>query len=55
MKSNKNIVVIEDDPLVNDTITGILDEKYENIITFTDAAEAIEKLYTKNCIPSILI
>ncbi|MCL2038981.1 MAG: sigma-54 dependent transcriptional regulator [Bacteroidetes bacterium] len=48
MKSNKNIVVIEDDPLVNDTITGILDEKYENIITFTDAAEAIEKLYTIN-------
>ena len=48
MKTNKNIVVIEDDPLVNDTIKSILNEKYENIITFTDAAEGIEKLHTIN-------
>lgn len=48
MKSNKNIVVIEDDPLVNDTIKTILSGKYENVITFTDAAEGMDKLHTIN-------
>ena len=48
MKNNKNIVVIEDDPLVNDTIKIILSGKYENVVTFTDAGEALDKLHTIN-------
>jgi DNA-binding NtrC family response regulator len=48
MKSNKNIVVIEDDPLVNETIKTILNGKYENVITFIDADEGVDKLHTIN-------
>lgn len=43
-KQNYTIVVIEDDPLVNTTVKGILSEKYERVITFTDAREAQEEL-----------
>ena len=48
MRSNKNIVVIEDDPLVNETIKTILNGKYENVIAFSDAGEAVDKLHTIN-------
>ncbi len=48
MKINKNIVVIDDDPLVNDTIKTVLSEIYENIVSFTDVEEALEKLHTIN-------
>ena len=48
MKSKKNIVVIEDDPLINQTINGILKSKYEQVETFTDAAEGIDKLHLIN-------
>ena len=48
MKSKKNIVVIEDDPLVNQTINGILKSKYEQVETFTDASDALDKLHLIN-------
>ncbi len=43
-KQNYTIVVIEDDPLVNKTIRGILAEKYDKIITYTDSHQAQEEL-----------
>jgi two-component system response regulator MtrA len=48
MKSKKNIVVIEDDPLINQTISGILKSKYELVETFTDATEGLDKLHLIN-------
>lgn len=48
MKINKNIVVIEDDALINQTIKEILKNRYENVDTFTDAAEGMEKLHLIN-------
>ncbi len=44
-KNNYTIVVIEDDPLVNQTVKGILSSKYSKVITFTDASQALEELH----------
>jgi DNA-binding response OmpR family regulator len=48
MKSKKNIVVIEDDPLVNQTIFNVLNTRYEKLECFTDAFEARDKLHLIN-------
>ena len=37
---NYTIAVIEDDPLVNSTVTDILSEKYSKVVTFIDAQKA---------------
>ena len=46
VKQNYTIVVIEDDPLVNSTVKGILSSKYNKVVTFTDAQEGLEELHT---------
>ncbi len=43
-KKNYTIAVIEDDPLVNNTIKDILGAKYSNVITYTDSEEADREL-----------
>ncbi len=43
---NYTITVIEDDPLVNSTVKGILQSKYSNVFTYTDALKAQEELTT---------
>ncbi|MCX8054676.1 MAG: sigma-54 dependent transcriptional regulator [Ignavibacteria bacterium] len=44
-KNNYTIVVIEDDPLVNQTVKGILSSKYSKVVTFTDANQALDELH----------
>lgn len=44
-RNNYTIVVIEDDPLVNQTVKGILSSKYAKVVTFTDAAQALDELH----------
>ena len=44
-KQNYTIVVIEDDPLVNNTVKDILEDKYSKVLTFTDAQEAQNELH----------
>lgn len=44
-KQNYTIVVIEDDPLVNSTVEGILSDKYTRVSTFTDAQQAQDELH----------
>lgn len=44
-KQNYTIVVIEDDPLVNTTIRGILSSKYSRVETFTNANKGMEELH----------
>ncbi len=44
-KLNYTIVVIEDDPLVNNTVKDILEDKYHRVLTYTDAQEAQEDLH----------
>lgn len=44
-KNNYTIVVIEDDPLVNQTVKGILSSKYSKVSTFTDASQALDELH----------
>lgn len=44
-KQNYTIVVIEDDPLVNSTVKGILSSKYNKVATYTDAALGIDELH----------
>ncbi|GAB1370304.1 sigma-54 dependent transcriptional regulator [Candidatus Kapaibacterium sp.] len=44
-KQNYTVVVIEDDPLVNSTIKGILSSKYSRVETFTDANKGLEDLH----------
>ncbi|MBX3044813.1 MAG: sigma-54-dependent Fis family transcriptional regulator [Candidatus Kapabacteria bacterium] len=39
------MVVIEDDPLVNSTIKGILSSKYSRVETFTDANKGLDELH----------
>jgi DNA-binding NtrC family response regulator len=48
MKNNFSIVVIEDDPLINQTVKTILSSKYERVETFTDAKEGLEKMHLIN-------
>jgi DNA-binding NtrC family response regulator len=48
MKQNYSIVAIEDDPLINQTVKGILGSKYERVECFIDAAEALDKLHQIN-------
>ncbi len=48
MKHNYSIVVIEDDPLINQTVKGILELKYERVETFTNAKEGLDKLHLVN-------
>lgn len=48
MKNNYSIVVIEDDPLINQTVKGILDLKYDRVETFTNANEGLDKLHLIN-------
>lgn len=45
-KQRYTIVVIDDDALVNATITSVLEEQYESVRAFTDCAEALEELET---------
>jgi len=45
-KQNYSIVVIEDDPLVNNIVKDILSNKYSRVETFTDANRGIEELHT---------
>ena len=44
-KQNHTIVVIEDDPLVNQTVEGILNSKYSKVKTFTNAEEGLDELH----------
>lgn len=44
-KQNYTIVVIEDDPLVNRTVEGILADKYNRVITYTDPQQALDELH----------
>ncbi len=44
-RNNYTIVVIEDDPLVNQTVKGILSSKYSKVATFTDANQALDELH----------
>ena len=53
MKHNYSIVVVEDDPLVNQTIKAILSSKYERVETFTDAKEGLDKMHLIN--PDLMI
>ncbi len=48
MKNNYSIVVIEDDPLINQTVKTIISSKYERVETFTDAKEGLDKLHLVN-------
>lgn len=48
MKQNYTIVVIEDDPLVNSTVEGILSSKYTKVVTFTDPNAGLDELHTIN-------
>lgn len=45
-KNNYTIVVIEDDPLVNSTVKGILSAKYSRVVTYTDPTIGIDELHT---------
>lgn len=45
MAKNYTIVVIEDDPLVNETIKEILMSKYSRVETFTDPNEGVNQLH----------
>ncbi|MDT3738151.1 MAG: sigma-54 dependent transcriptional regulator [Candidatus Kapabacteria bacterium] len=44
-KQNYTIVVIEDDPLVNSAIKGILFSKYTRVETFSDVNKVMEELH----------
>ncbi|TAL68968.1 MAG: sigma-54-dependent Fis family transcriptional regulator [Bacteroidetes bacterium] len=44
-QQNYTIVVIEDDPLVNSTVKGILTKKYTKVVTYTDAQEAQDEFH----------
>lgn len=44
-KQNYTIVVIEDDPLVNTTVKGILSSKYTKVATYTDAVQGLDELH----------
>lgn len=50
---NYTITVIEDDPLVNSTIKGILQAKYSRVYTYTDAIKAQEELISNS--PDIIL
>jgi len=39
LKHNYSIIVIEDDPLINQTVKSILSSKYERVETFIDAKD----------------
>lgn len=41
---NYSIVVIENDPLLNSTVKEILSEKYKEVLTFTDAQQALHEI-----------
>ncbi len=44
-KQNYTIVVIEDDPLVNNIVKDILSSKYSRVETFTDSNKGLEELH----------
>jgi len=44
-KQHYTIMVIEDDPLVNMTVRDIMSAKYDRVVTYTDAVEAIDELH----------
>jgi len=44
-KQNYTIVVIEDDPLVNQTVSGILETKYTRVYTYEDATRAQNEMH----------
>lgn len=44
-KQNYTIVVIEDDPLVNQTVASILETKYTRVYTYEDAVKAQNELH----------
>ena len=45
MLKKDTIVIIEDDPLVNESVKSSLVDKYQRIETFTDPAEALNQLH----------
>jgi len=44
-KKNYTIVVIEDDPLVNETVKDIMSSKYSRVFTFEDAQKALDEMH----------
>lgn len=44
-KQNYTIVVIEDDPLVNETVNEIMSSKYSRVYTFEDAQKALDEMH----------
>lgn len=44
-KRNYTIAVIEDDPLVNQTVHDIMASKFSRVFTYTDAEKAIEEMH----------
>lgn len=44
-KKNYTIVVIEDDPLVNETVNEIMSSKYSRVYTFEDAQKALDEMH----------
>ncbi len=44
-KRNYTIAVIEDDPLVNQTVNDIMASKFSRVFTYTDAQKAIDEMH----------
>jgi DNA-binding NtrC family response regulator len=44
-KKNYTVVVIEDDPLVNETVNEIMSSKYSRVYTFEDAQKALDEMH----------
>jgi two-component system, NtrC family, response regulator AtoC len=47
-KKNYTICVIEDDPLVNQTVCDIMSARYSRIYSFTDAQKALDEMHITN-------
>jgi len=45
-KQPYTLLIIDDDPLVNSSLQSVLQESFENVVAYTDAAEALEKIDT---------
>ncbi len=43
-KAKYSIVIIDDDPLVNQTVAGVLSSIYEKVLQFTDCEKALDEL-----------
>lgn len=45
-KSKYIIAIIDDDPLVNESLSNVLSDRYEQIISYTDSDKALEEIET---------